>query len=231
MAWKTALCLRSRSILGTEGAGVDGAHRSLPLGSRSSAGAEARRPPCLAVAAQLLGRVCAHREVRATARRMEVTVCVTGAGPGNHGQADRLPPTLLRSSLPAASRLDGSGGGKGLEVLAPGGLTVRWLWRWERASRQRAWLKQRREEEVRVSSPSGGTIQSLWMSPTALRPSGLATNLSFLFPVGCSAPCTRYLREGSWGITLWARPLRLLGPPDSPTHICHLSVALLTVPD
>lgn len=113
------------------------------------------------------------------------------------------------------------------EVLAPGGLTVRWLWRWERASRQRAWLKQRREEEVRVSSLSGGTIQSLWMSPTALRPSGLATNLSFLFPVGCSAPCTRYLREGSWGITLCARPLRLLGPPDSPTHICHLSVALL----
>lgn len=53
-----------------------------------------------------------------------MTVHVTGAGLGNHGQADRLPPTLLRSSLQAGSRLDGSGG-------------------WERASRQRDRLKQR----------------------------------------------------------------------------------------
>lgn len=51
------------------------------------------------------------------------------------------------------------------EVLAPGGLTVRWQWRWERASRQRAWLKQRREEEVRVSSLSGGTIRACVCPP------------------------------------------------------------------
>lgn len=79
----------------------------------------------------------------------------------------------------------------------------------------------------RVSSLPGGHHPEPVMSPTALPPSALATNLSFLFPTGCSAPRTRYLREGSWGITLWARPLRLLGLPDSPMHICHLLVDLL----
>lgn len=45
VAWKIAQCLPSLRILGTEVAMVDRAHPSLPLGSRSSAGAEPLRPP------------------------------------------------------------------------------------------------------------------------------------------------------------------------------------------